>query len=363
MIKAVTHDGPFYADDVMAAAILTLAADNGELVIIRSSKPRVIAEADITFDVGKVYDPAGGRFDHNQANTPRRKNGIPYASASLVWREHGREAIENILIDSGYEGDDFFENYFESIWMYMSGHVDKTVLTSIDIVDNNAGRYVLLDDSPNGRYRAVEDNNDNLFVHLDNQAFMFSDYLKMFDKPWWSAADDNNDEDFFKAVDIAVHLLETLVEDAFWFQQARHTIITGALEASKSDTPHVLVLDKFVKWKTHIVATELKDTDIKFVLIPSVSAQGVASWQVIGVPPSHQEFHSVKVPFPAAWGSLSGKDLQEQSNCKEALFCDEQLTHAIFATKTAALRVAQVLIDHERVTDRADLVSADLNIT
>jgi hypothetical protein len=55
-MRAVTHDGPFHADDVFADAVLRAARDDVRLT--RSRDPAVIADADLVFDVGGSYDPS-----------------------------------------------------------------------------------------------------------------------------------------------------------------------------------------------------------------------------------------------------------------------------------------------------------------
>jgi len=55
-MKAVTHDGPFHADDVFADAVLRAALS--EVQLTRSRDTAVIASADLVFDVGGIYDPA-----------------------------------------------------------------------------------------------------------------------------------------------------------------------------------------------------------------------------------------------------------------------------------------------------------------
>lgn len=61
-----------------------------DIEIVRSRDERDIARGDIVFDVGGVYDPSNGRFDHHQqGGAGARDNGIPYASFGLVWKEYG----------------------------------------------------------------------------------------------------------------------------------------------------------------------------------------------------------------------------------------------------------------------------------
>lgn len=82
--KAYTHDGIFHGDDVFAAALLKLV--NSDLQIDRGH------EVPEQFD-GLVFDIGYGPYDHHQPDKEIRKNGVPYASFGLLWRELGAELV------------------------------------------------------------------------------------------------------------------------------------------------------------------------------------------------------------------------------------------------------------------------------
>ena len=92
----VTHSGTFHLDDAFAYAVLRLAFGLGaagvDHALIRTRDEAVVAGADVAWDVGAVYDPAAGRFDHHQRGAPVREDGLPYSAAGLVWRHHGEAA-------------------------------------------------------------------------------------------------------------------------------------------------------------------------------------------------------------------------------------------------------------------------------
>lgn len=75
-----THGGVFHADDVFAAALLTML--NPSIEIQRGYK--VPADFD-----GIVFDVGGGEFDHHGTEAKVRINGTPYASFGLIWRRYG----------------------------------------------------------------------------------------------------------------------------------------------------------------------------------------------------------------------------------------------------------------------------------
>ena len=77
---AVTHGNVFHADEILATAILSKI--NPDLKVARVLKvPYNLKPNTIVYDVGY------GELDHHQkGGNGARPNGVPYASAGLVWR-------------------------------------------------------------------------------------------------------------------------------------------------------------------------------------------------------------------------------------------------------------------------------------
>ena len=87
-ITIATHNGNFHADDVFSIAALKNIFPAFNLV--RTRDLEVIGKADVVIDVGGIYDPETGRFDHHQrGGAGERENGIPYSSFGLVWKKYG----------------------------------------------------------------------------------------------------------------------------------------------------------------------------------------------------------------------------------------------------------------------------------
>lgn len=84
---AVTHAGKFHADDVFAAALISLIHVpyvGGELVSVRRVNDVEIYRnrpSTVIFDIG------GGEYDHHQPGAPVRKNGVKYAAFGLLFRD------------------------------------------------------------------------------------------------------------------------------------------------------------------------------------------------------------------------------------------------------------------------------------
>ena len=61
-----THSGVFHADEVTAVALVILAIEQGTVEIYRTRDTSILAKCHTRIDVGGVYDPVAGDFDHHQ---------------------------------------------------------------------------------------------------------------------------------------------------------------------------------------------------------------------------------------------------------------------------------------------------------
>ena len=104
-----THAGVFHADDVCATALLKQLNPEFEVERVFS----VPEDA-----CGIVYDIGGGEFDHHQANSPVRNNGVPYAAFGLLWKEYGEMILPDARDRRAF---------------------DKGFVQPIDLVDNRGG--------------------------------------------------------------------------------------------------------------------------------------------------------------------------------------------------------------------------------
>jgi uncharacterized UPF0160 family protein len=130
----VTHNGTFHADDLFAAATLSIL-NKGNITIIRTRDPKIILTGDYVFDVGGQYD--GIRFfDHHQkGGAGQRENGIPYSSFGLVWKEFGEQICDSkeiaelidkkivCSIDAHDNGLDIIKPIYKDIFPYMADQI------------------------------------------------------------------------------------------------------------------------------------------------------------------------------------------------------------------------------------------------
>jgi uncharacterized UPF0160 family protein len=85
------HHDPYHADELLAvAALIDLFPGSN---IKRSRDPKDGEFANFSVDVGGRYDPSQGCFDHHHATGVSHPEGIPKASAGLVWQEFGESYV------------------------------------------------------------------------------------------------------------------------------------------------------------------------------------------------------------------------------------------------------------------------------
>lgn len=193
---ALTHAGKFHADDVFSAALLRLIYPDIQF-------QRVFSVPE-DFD-GLVFDIGWGKFDHHQSGAPVRENGVPYAAFGLLWREYGSQLV-------GEEAQRFDEHFIQPL----------------DLEDNTGCGHPLA--------AAIA-------------AF----------NPCWDS-DENPDDNFQKALDVAFAILSRKIEEVNGIRRA------GALvkEAVLKMQDDIIVLDRYAPWKQFVL-----DSSALFVVSPS----------------------------------------------------------------------------------------------
>lgn len=128
-----THSGKFHADDVWAVTVLDIVFPGCEL--IRTRDPARIDAADFAVDVGGVWDPQHGRFDHHQKGFGgARQSGVIYASAGLVWKEHGARCVA--LLAETHAGRTLTAKDAQDI----AYAIDSDLVQYLDMSDTGAAR-------------------------------------------------------------------------------------------------------------------------------------------------------------------------------------------------------------------------------
>ena len=315
-IKLITHDRVCHADETFASAILRIAF--GQVTVLRTRDPEILqreAGAPDTFllDVGGRYDPELRLFDHHQPEgagfrpqPPGKEGGgghrdghqqvmeWPYATAGLVWKFYGAQAVRKLHPTLDAEG-------VEEVVQY----IDDTVLKYVDAVDCG--------------------------VRLKSSGPSLSAIIASFNTTWF-----DREEDVFPLVmDLAQVLLTNFVK-----RYAGKVMARSKVRGSQSRLDgRVLVLEACIPWVT-IVAEEMPE--VLFVVYPVGNAdQGTGQWQLRQ---AVQPDMTPRIKLPQSWGGLERHALARVCGEREAVFCHRSRHLAGALSLEGALNMADAAI-------------------
>jgi uncharacterized UPF0160 family protein len=283
----VTHGGKFHADDAWAVAVLLLLHPDAELV--RTRDPAIIAKADVAIDVGGVWDPAQGRFDHHQKGFDgARASGVPYASAGLVWRTHGARCVA--LLAERHAGYKLTDEGAQQ----MAYAIDADVVQYLDLSDVGAARNA---PGSYGLSAIVSGFNPNW---MDEQRLGYG-----------PAAEAYRDEQFRRVL----ALLTDLMINAVKYRVGALLAVEQVRNAEVLEGGRVLFLKNAALPWTAVVRKEMPK--VLFVISYSLAEQR----HMIHTVPVSAESFDARADLPAAWAGLRDADLAAVTGVPDAGFC------------------------------------------
>ena len=287
-ITIATHNGNFHADDVFSVAALKCVIPSFKL--IRTRDLEVIGQADIVLDVGGIYDPETGRFDHHQrGGAGERENGIPYSSFGLIWQKYGLEIC-------GGNQD-------------IANSVDSGLVSTIDAVDC-------------GHVEGV------------SKGISLSQTISMFNPTWQE--DSHYDECFDEAVTFASRILARFIASATGGISAK-AIVAKAVE--NAEDPRVIVLEQYTPWKRTVHALS---EEALYVVYPS----GSGPWRIQTVPMELGSFEDRK-SLPTPWAGLSNEELHDVNGIDDAMFCHNGLFIGGAETFESTMKMAAMALQFQ----------------
>lgn len=283
----LTHGGKFHADDTWAVAVLDIVFPGSD--IVRTRDPQAIEAADFAVDVGGIWDPAAGRFDHHQKGfDATRPMGAPYASAGLVWREYGARCVS--ILAARHAGCELPEDKAREI----AYAIDADIVQYLDLADVGAAR------SAPGGYglsAVISGFNPNW---LDEQRLGYGDAAEAFRL-----------EQFRRAM----ALLADVMANAVKYRVAALLGLEHVRQAEVLEGGRVLFLkNSSLPW-TQVVRKEMPK--VLFVISHSIAEQ---RYLVHTVPVSADSF-AARADLPQAWAGLRDAELAAVTGVPDAVFC------------------------------------------
>ncbi len=301
--RLVTHNGSFHADDLFAAATLSLYLDKKgfDYEIVRTRDMEVIKNADYVFDVGGIYDPNTNRFDHHQkGRAGQRENGIYYSSFGLVWKNFGLELCD--------QDNKIFEL------------INKKIVLPIDAVDNGQDIYKPI-------YSGI---------YPYTAEVLFLSY-----SPTWTE-DQNLIDQAFK--DQVIKIKEVLKRE---IKVAKDDVLgTNILEQAyqNAENKKIIILEQSLpRYLYQQVLSSYKEP----VYLVYKSGHG-DSWKVEAVGKGNGSLESRK-PFPKSWSGLMNKDpnAKKITGLSGIIFTHDSGFLANLDTKENAIKFAEKALNYK----------------
>jgi uncharacterized UPF0160 family protein len=312
-----THSGSHHADDVFGVTVFAAVFPDHEL--IRTREPEEIARADFAVEVGGVWDPAAGRFDHHQRGFEGARERVDeegravraegYASAGLVWREYGPAYVRLVAESLGRSVD---ARQLATI----AAEVDASLVRYLDLVDNGEAQV-----APG--------------------VYGLSDLLSLLNSDWME--EQGLDAQALAALQLARFREAMGIVRRFLDALVRRRIGQG-LAAGKVRAAERLLEGRVLHlaeggmpW-TRVVVEEMPE--VLLVLYPD--GQG-GRHQLRTVPERLGSFHA-RMDLPVAWAGLRDEELAAATGVPDAKFCHRNLFIAVAGSYAGALRLAELAL-------------------
>lgn len=282
-----THSGKFHADDAWAVAVLHILFPDCE--ISRTRDPALIDAAAFAVDVGGIWDPATGRFDHHQKGFDgARESGVAYASAGLVWREYGARCVSSLA--AAHAGATLTDDKAREI----AYAIDTDIVQYLDLSDVGAAK------SAPGGYglsAVISGFNPNW---LDEERLGYGDPAEAYRLSQFRRA-------MAVLTDIMINAVRYRVGAFLALEQVRQAEV---LEGGKL----LFLKNSALPW-SQVVRKEMPK--VLFVISHSIGEQ---RYMLHTVPASAESFVA-RADLPAAWAGLRDAELAAVSGVADATFC------------------------------------------
>jgi uncharacterized UPF0160 family protein len=283
----VTHGGKFHADDAWAVATLNVLYPGADLV--RTRDQAIIDSADFVIDVGGIWDPAAGRFDHHQKGfSGARQSGVPYASAGLVWRDYGARCVAALA--AAHTGQQLSDDAAQQIaWAIDADIVQYLDLSDVGAAKNAPGGY--------GLSAVVSGYNPNW---LDEERLGHGE-----------AADAWRLNQFRRAMDFLTDVMANAVK----YRVGATLALEQVRRAEVLEDGRLLYLRNSALPWTSVVRKEMPK--ILFVISHNLNEQ---RYMLHTVPATADTFEA-RADLPASWAGLRDADLALVTGVPDAGFC------------------------------------------
>lgn len=303
-----THSGKFHADDIWAVTVLDIVFPGCDLV--RTRDPERIREADFAVDVGGIWDPQSGRFDHHQKGFDgARPSGVIYASAGLVWKAHGPACVRRLASESGQDLD-------ADQARHIAYAIDSDIVQYLDMSDTGAARS-----APGG--------------------YGLSAVLSGFNPTWLdeqSGTAESAEDLRLKQFRRAMTFVRDILVNAVKYRAGSLLAVARVRQATRLEDGQVLYLENGALPWSSVVRREMPN--VLFV----IGRHAADNRYMLHTVPAGDESFEARKDLPAAWAGLQDRELAHLTGVPDAVFCHNGRFIAAAASFDGALTMARLAL-------------------
>jgi len=316
-IIACVHSDIFHSDEVMACALLRIAAGDVDVVVIRSRLAKDWERADYVIDVGGQYDNLKWFDHHQQAGAGKRDNNLSYSSFGLMWKHLGITAVRTLL---------------------QSQKLVELKDTEILEVYNDIEPFIMGIDAHdqaqlNVAAKCIHDKSIRLEVSTVQNVISGMNCIPLMEPG--SQAQSN--VQFGKALAFAEDFLRRFI------LRKASKVLAYAYTKSRDAGAGSIILEQYCDW--HQAVSEMPH--VEYVIYPSVNGKSYAV-QAVKAVPGPNSVNNLRRPFPAEWSGADATTLPRLSGVRSAIFCHRDRFIASCSTLEGAIELVNASINYER---------------
>lgn len=278
-----THDGSFHADEVSACALLILTGLAERQGVIRTRDPKILQTCRYVCDVGGVYDPKRGFFDHHQADY---KGSLSSAGMILLYLRDIKKITE--------------EEYLL---------LQNSIIHGVDAHDNGIELYA---------------------PGVCTYSHIISNYMPIHHE----ASPEEINAAFQEALEFSIQHLKRLIERHRYIHSFKETV-----KKKMNENKDCLIFDQPSPWMDCFFELEGEKHPAQFVIMPSGE-----HWKLRGIPPNTSEKMKVRTPLPLEWAGKRDEELKQISGIPGAIFCHKGRFFSLWETKEDALKALKIAL-------------------
>ena len=303
-----THSGKFHTDEALGLAIRCMMLENPhKIIIIRSRDPAMLDKCSELFDVGHIYDPEKGLFDHHQKDfnecffqDTKNEDKTFMATSGLVYKHWGKRMIASLYPEAAASDPLLHELYNELYTDFVE---------AIDASDNG---FSIMPRGVRPRYRIT--------TAIQSQVGGLNQPLMSLGDPALSISQNKR---FLFAMLITLRPFLVTLDNKIQKIRLAAPIVSSALLKCVERGDQILVLSSPCPWKKMLNRLEtdanLNERDAPLLC---VAPSDGSAYMIMTIPVDANKYYlGSRMRLPESWAGKQKQELSNITGIDQCIFC------------------------------------------